>query len=1354
MDIPLKLLALPLVAVALLAGLLAGCIADPSETYEIPNVGTAYTAPPASVADIYTLADGRQPEVPQGEIGISKVDPASGSPAGGETVFIHGWGFVKGVDVYFDDEPSDDVFYVNSKKLRVVTPTHALGFADIAVRWPDDRVKLLTSGFLYKTDLKVDEIQPPLGPKAGGTPITVVGSGFTPGAKLIIGHRLALQIEVVDHNTMFAVTPPGTQGGPVDVFVSSPAGVVTLKDGYTFTVLPEADAVEPAAGPAAGGEVVAVTGRFLAPVTTVLFGEQEATILELQSDKVVVEVPPGQAGFVDVVTVGQWGWDVVSSGYLYLDEDPPSGIQAVIPEQGPDVGGNSVTIVGCEIAAGDVTAVSFGIKTAEILQVVPAQCSVVVAAPPGNGLVNITVKSDAGEFEAEDAYAYEPTLSVTAVTPNVGSHMGGTSIEIEGYPFQEGLQVLVGPMPASEVTFVDKWTLRVVTPPGSPGLADITVVAPGSTATMKNAFLFAVKKPEAWVVTPVYGSRAGGTYVEVIGSGFTAGALLFFGEGLATGVKVKNYGRITGYSPPNAVGTYDVTVTVDQGQALMPAAYSYFDPTSWYGGAWGSPIDGAMNVTVFEAGQWAPLEGATVVLGSDPDTKYKGITDSNGHVTLSGPGLVGPVDIHAAKKQHDAASFIHVGAENATLYLIPYNPPSTGPPTEPPPALPPGSVAGRVVGLGKYVVVPPGDCKNKESDPGGLCYACIDDEDCYGEGSCLAIGKTGKYCTYGCDESAADCPNGYICAPAGESGSHCIPALGKKAARCELSTTSIYEINYGGDPFVPTDDDSFYKLADTRLGEVAVICLGGWVDFDTGEFFPMAMGVKRHVNIKPGEEKFDQNVWLNIPLTRELRLRLHEPPKFENYEGTYQVTAFLDFGSDGLFKLPNRFQGASPEDVILSHLPAELTGDLFDASYILHAGAYTNSEDQTPYSVILLTDIKDIDETSAAAFSQGEFASLTGAPADEAINAAWTTESGTYLVSDEGRVFLYKEGNFYQLPSVVDDDLNDIYGFPGKVMYAVGDNGVVVHYNGLAWSLVGHATDMPLRSVWGSDPDDIHAVGKYRIASYYQKQWHELKVSFDLHGVSGNGPDNVWAVGTKGTVLFYEGLGWALVESPTEADLYAVQVWDNGDVLVAGDGVAFLRQQGEWVDLELDPGFTARSISGTQGDFYVAGSPGVVAHWLDGVGFNYIAAPESLMVNDVFIGQDDSPVAVGAPALLLKPFIPFQKFASPVDGGAMAPLYIDWDYDGDSDPITLHTVGLTERTGKSLWRIVADGKISSISLPDFQLLAGVNPLPPGPEKRLRIYSAFAPEFSIDSFDLTDLGTLYWTSWAYEMIDFQ
>jgi len=836
------------------AALVVACEVDPMAQRTVPKVGMVFTNTGWVEEDVYTVDGGAQ-EVEKGDRGIDRLDPSFGSPVGGETANLLGWGFQKGVEVYVCDVKLDSVFYANSKKLILTTPAGPLGFCDVAVRWLDGHVEILPSGYLYKSELRVDWVSPSAGPVEGGTPVAVTGAGFLKDTKLLFGSRLALQVEVVDENTIFAITPQGESSGATAIHVSNDLGTASKKKAFTYTASPVLSGASPAAGSVEGGNVVEISGKRLSSVSEVAFGTAAAQVLAASDSSLMVLAPPGEEGLTDVVVSGEWGWAVAEEAYLYIDTSSAGkGIVAIVPDEGPEGGGTVVTVVGCDLVGSGVSSVKFGDVGAELKGEHPESCALVVKAPPGVGEVDVRVSAEGWSFVEAGGYRYVPGMTLASVEPEVGPSGGGTLVRLKGTGFEVGMEVRFGPMPATEVKLVEPGVVEARTPPGSPGLADVVITSGTSTALLKNGFLYTVKEPELWVVSPNYGSRAGGTFVELIGAGFTPDAWAYFGSMPAQKVKVKSYGRVWAYSPASAVGTVDVQVNSAVGKATMHGAFSYFDPTSWYGGTWGSEIDGAVNVTVLDAAVWGPLEGATVVLGADPFTPYKGVTDANGQVTLSGPGLTGPVDVHTSKANHDAASFVHINAENATLYLIPANPPSTGP-TDPVEPVPPGGVAGHVVGLGKYVVVPQGDCRNKTPGEDSLCRPCIVDSDCEAGFECLVLGKTGKFCSRGCNADPNDCPAGYECRPFSFSGVglRCLPTLGRKSARCEVTSTSIYYFSYSNDPFVEVDSQEKFQM-ESRPGEVAIVCLGGWEDPDTGEFHPLTMGVKRHVNVNSGGE--------------------------------------------------------------------------------------------------------------------------------------------------------------------------------------------------------------------------------------------------------------------------------------------------------------------------------------------------------------------------------------------------------------------------------------------------------------------------------------------------------------------
>lgn len=89
----------------------------------------------------------------------------------------------------------------------------------------------------------VHEITPAQGSEAGGTMVTIEGSGFTDSYRTEVhfDSLLAQEVRVTNPTTLTAVTPPGTGIGPVSVTVRNWNGTGTLLDGFDYTPAPESD---------------------------------------------------------------------------------------------------------------------------------------------------------------------------------------------------------------------------------------------------------------------------------------------------------------------------------------------------------------------------------------------------------------------------------------------------------------------------------------------------------------------------------------------------------------------------------------------------------------------------------------------------------------------------------------------------------------------------------------------------------------------------------------------------------------------------------------------------------------------------------------------------------------------------------------------------------------------------------------------------------------------------------------------------------------------------------------------------------------------------------------------------------
>jgi hypothetical protein len=92
------------------------------------------------------------------------------------------------------------------------------------------------------------------GATAGGDPVTLSGSNFAPGARVLFGDQIATQVVVQSASSIAATTPGETAAGTVAVIVINPDGQqATLASAFTFSGPPAPTPPPPAPGTTSGG---------------------------------------------------------------------------------------------------------------------------------------------------------------------------------------------------------------------------------------------------------------------------------------------------------------------------------------------------------------------------------------------------------------------------------------------------------------------------------------------------------------------------------------------------------------------------------------------------------------------------------------------------------------------------------------------------------------------------------------------------------------------------------------------------------------------------------------------------------------------------------------------------------------------------------------------------------------------------------------------------------------------------------------------------------------------------------------------------------------------------------------------
>ncbi len=255
---------------------------------------------------------------------ILSIAPPSGPLAGGNVVAVIATGLIASSDttVLFGQKLAQlvSVDAVAHTALVRVPAGSATGPVDVTLMTSKGSDKA-AGGYSYSDALTLTAVTPSAGPSAGGTAITITGSGFAKGTVNVkIGALAASAVQVISDSQIQAVTPPG-QPGYADVTVFDDTAAVTLTAAYTYTGGKLAlYVVYPPMGAQAGGTLVHVYGQGFDATTAVTFGGNPATHFTfIDPGHVTVKTPPGQVGGVDVSVSNAGGKATLVNGYAYFN---------------------------------------------------------------------------------------------------------------------------------------------------------------------------------------------------------------------------------------------------------------------------------------------------------------------------------------------------------------------------------------------------------------------------------------------------------------------------------------------------------------------------------------------------------------------------------------------------------------------------------------------------------------------------------------------------------------------------------------------------------------------------------------------------------------------------------------------------------------------------------------------------------------------------------------------------------------------------------------------------------------------------------------------------------------------------
>ena len=812
--------------------------------------------------------------------------------------------------------------------------------------------------------LALNGVSPERGPVAGGTPFAVEGEGFTVNTQVFFGSKRAPGVELVD-GVLVGQTPAADGPGPVTVRLLDPdQGSSSLQDAYTYTPTLSITSLDPTRIPVSGGIEVDVRGSGFDPLTRVSFGGATAlrhTLVDASLLRVLA--PPHAAGQVDVRVTNRDDSVRFPAGVTYFE---PLAIEAVKPGSGPLAGRSGVTITGKGFESGMtfffgslpavVDTIAFGPERDEATVNVPARGSA--------GLVDVralTPSGDAVIFRDGYWYTSSDAPGVAHISPSSGPLEGGQLVTILGAGFTMNMATVRFGGELATIVEQEEGYLLVSTPPGmSAGAVDVTVDA----LTLPDAYTY---QPAFSIqsVSPSSGQVDGQDTVTITGEGFDGSTQIAFGAVPAAQITSRTPTSLEVITPSHPVGKVDVIARREAQEVRIEEGFEYLEATELHGY---SPVRGSMagGTYVLFRGQYLAAV-AKVMFGPEEAPSLELLDSQTLAVKTPAAPLPGAVDV--SLELEDGSAIL---SPQRFLYFNPG-------------ARFGGAWGGSVQGSVNVTVYSQGGSPIENAfvmlsaradtqyqgftDVNGM--VTLSGPEVYGEQSVTAIAAGFSSATV----QRVDAENITVfLSPPPNPG---MPPGGPLPATFRGQLTGLNKlVEPGPSQFpmavvfttqvntgTPNPDpgsqstllsDGEYVIT-TRLGDLALVALGGLYDNSTQRFIPLRMGVKRYLFASEGMVYSNVNIDLDIPLDQSLSVKMNNAPSSPNGPSGKQIQTWMDFGFEGVFgALPLATAGDAVSLLQIQHLP-ELTGQLQDVSLYIEAGTYTNNG--APYSIGLLRHV-------------------------------------------------------------------------------------------------------------------------------------------------------------------------------------------------------------------------------------------------------------------------------------------------------------------------------------------------------------------------------------------------------------
>ena len=436
---------------------------------------------------------------------VSSVSPTVGFAIGGLPITITGTGFIdteeEPISVKIGGAACLDINLVDSTTIECTTPARSAGLKSIIITNFDGQTATLANSFTFNAAPKVTSITPKGGALAGGTSVTIVGSGFKLNDTAIsIGGFPCVPL-TFNSTTNLTCTTTGPSSGVKSVVATNlDTQTGSLANAFTYQAGPVISSISKDSGALAGGTQVTITGTGFLLGATVKVGEKSCQGNGyLGPTSYFCSTPSGVAGTVDIQIINPDGQEfTLSSAYTYR---PAPVITSVTPNVVPVTLGGEITIAGSNFISG--ATVKLGSTPCPVSS--STSTSITCDAPPvaEAGVLPVYVTNPDEQMGTQtNALSYRAAPTISAISPEDGTTTGGTEITITGTGFMEDPVVTIGGLSCLNIQFLSATSVKCNVPVGTSGSKTVILEnTDAQSVALANAYTYYTPANLEWDIT-------------------------------------------------------------------------------------------------------------------------------------------------------------------------------------------------------------------------------------------------------------------------------------------------------------------------------------------------------------------------------------------------------------------------------------------------------------------------------------------------------------------------------------------------------------------------------------------------------------------------------------------------------------------------------------------------------------------------------------------------------------------------------------------------------------------------------------------------------------------------------------